>query len=121
LSARFRRTAGQTRQLCIRSTPFHFNFGGRRCGSHLHFRSIAFRRPQTAETVKDSGAPKDSRGRDAPHIGQDLQYGRETSSGQQAIARDASHGQDTAIRREAPPVAGDKQYGRKASPGQDWH
>ena len=45
--------------------------------------------------------------------------GRETTSGQQAIARDASHGQDTEIRREAPPVAEDKQYGRKASPGQD--
>jgi hypothetical protein len=47
-----------------------------------------------------------------------MQNGRKTSSGQQAIARDASHGQDTAIRREAPPVAEDKQYGRKASPGQ---
>lgn len=43
----------------------------------------SFRRPQTAETVKDSGAPKDSRGRDAPHIGQDRQYGRATSSGQE--------------------------------------
>jgi hypothetical protein len=49
----------------------------------LHFCSIAFQRPQTAETVKDSGAPKDSRGRDAPHIGQDRQYGRATSSGQE--------------------------------------
>jgi len=26
--------------LSARSTPFHFNFGGRQCGSHLHFRSI---------------------------------------------------------------------------------
>jgi hypothetical protein len=43
----------------------------------------SFRRPQTAETVKDSGAPKDSRGRDAPHIGQDRHYGRATSSGQE--------------------------------------
>ena len=42
----------------------------------------SFRRPQTAETVRNSGAPKDSRGRDAPHIGQDRQYGRATSSGQ---------------------------------------
>ncbi len=35
--------------------------------------------------------------------------GRETTSGQQAIARDASHGQDIAIRREAPPIAEDEQ------------
>ena len=44
--------------------------------------------------------------------------GRETSSGQTAIARDAPHGQDMAIRREAPPVAEDKQYGREAPSGQ---
>jgi hypothetical protein len=44
--------------------------------------------------------------------------GRETTSGQIAIARDASHGQDTELRREAPPVAEDEQYGREASPGQ---
>jgi hypothetical protein len=49
----------------LHSIPFHFR--------RLQFHSIAFRRPQTAETVKDSGAPKDSRGRDAPHIGQDQQ------------------------------------------------
>ena len=36
-----------------------------------------------------------------------------------AIARDASHGQDTAIRREAPPVAEDTVVGREASPGQN--
>jgi len=68
--------------LSARFIPLHFNFGGRQCGSRLHFRSIAFRRSQIAETVKDSGAPKESRGRDAPHIGQARQYGRETSSGQ---------------------------------------
>ena len=34
-------------------------------------------------------------GRDAPHVAQDTE-----------IARDASHGQDTALRREAPPAAG---------------
>jgi hypothetical protein len=38
---------------------------------------------------------------------------------EQAIARDASHGQYTAIRREAPPVAEDTVIGREASPGQD--
>ena len=36
----------------------------------LRFHFIAFRRPQTGETGKASVAPKDSRGRDAPHIGQ---------------------------------------------------
>ena len=68
----------------------------------------SFRRPQTAETVRKRRArpKKDSRGRDAPHIGQDQHYGRETSSGQ-----------DTAIRREAPPVAEDTVVARAASPG----
>jgi hypothetical protein len=43
----------------------------------------SFRRPQTGKTVKNStGAPKDTKGRDAPHIGQDQNYGRETTSGQ---------------------------------------
>jgi hypothetical protein len=45
----------------------------------------SFRRSQTGETVgNESCAPKDTRGRDAPHIGQ-----------------------DTALRREASPVAED--------------
>ena len=52
VSARFRPRTRLTRQLCNRSTPFHCNFGGRQCGSHLLFRSIAFRRPQTGETVR---------------------------------------------------------------------
>ena len=46
------------------------------------FRS--FRQPQTAETGTDSGAPKDDNGgRDAPHIGQNQNYGREASPGQE--------------------------------------
>ena len=53
---------------------------------------------------RHSGAPnkKKSRGRDAPHIGQDRQYGRE-----------ASPGQDTAIRREASPIAEDNGINRE--------
>jgi hypothetical protein len=38
------------------------------------------------------------------------QYGRETTSGQQAIAHESLlAGKSSAIRREAPPVAEDKQ------------
>jgi hypothetical protein len=74
-SARFRRTAGRTHH--FPPAPLHFT-----SISQATFPFHSFRRPQTAETVKDSGAPKDSRGRDAPHIGQDRQYGRATSSGQ---------------------------------------
>ena len=76
VSARFRRTAGRTHQFA--SAPLHFT-----AISQATFPFHSFRRPQTAETVKDSGAPKDARGRDAPHIGQDRQYGRATSSGQE--------------------------------------
>jgi len=64
VSARFRRTAGRTHQFA--SAPLHFT-----AISQTTFPFHSFRRPQTAETVKDSGAPEDSRGRDAPHIGQD--------------------------------------------------
>jgi len=74
VSARFRRTAGRTHH--FPPAPLHFT-----AISQATFPFHSFRRPQTAETVKDSGAPKDSRGRDAPHIGQDRQYGRATSSG----------------------------------------
>jgi hypothetical protein len=74
-SARFRRTAGRTHH--FPPAPLHFT-----SISQATFPFHSFRRPQTTETVKDSGAPKDSRGRDAPHIGQDRQYGRATSSGQ---------------------------------------
>ena len=74
-SAQFRRTAGRTHQFA--PAPLHFT-----AISQATFPFHSFRRPQTAETVRDSGAPKDSRGRDAPHIGQDRQYGRATSSGQ---------------------------------------
>ena len=66
VSARFRRTAGRTHQFA--SAPLHFT-----AISQATFPFHSFRRPQTAETVKDSGAPKDSRGRDAPHIGHDQQ------------------------------------------------
>ena len=76
VSARFRRTAGRTHQFA--PAPLHFT-----AISQATFPFHSFRRPQTAETVKDSGAPKDARGRDAPHIGQDRQYGRATSSGQE--------------------------------------
>ena len=75
VSARFRRTAGRTHH--FPPAPLHFT-----SISQATFPFHSFRRPQTAETVKDSGAPKDARGRDAPHIGQDRQYGRATSSGQ---------------------------------------
>jgi hypothetical protein len=37
------------------------------------------------------------------------QWSRGFARPEPAIARDASHGQDTAIRREAPPVAEDEQ------------
>jgi hypothetical protein len=76
-SARFRRTAGRTHHF----PPAPFAAALRYTDYAGCFRS--FRRPQTAETVKDSGAPKESRGRDAPHIGQERQYGRVTSSGQE--------------------------------------
>ena len=43
----------------------------------------SFRRPQTGKTVKNSsGAPKATKGRYAPHIGQAPKYGREASPGQ---------------------------------------
>ncbi len=43
----------------------------------------SFRRPQTGKTVRtNSGAPTDTEGRDAPHIGQDRNYGREALPGQ---------------------------------------
>jgi hypothetical protein len=51
--------------------------------------------------------------RDRPQIGRTQSNNSRMSRGsarhEQAIARDASHGQDTAIRREAPPVAEDEQ------------
>jgi len=76
VAARFRRTAGRTHH--FPPAPLHFT-----AISQTTFPFHSFRRPQIAETVKDSGAPKDARGRDAPHIGQDRQYGRATSSGQE--------------------------------------
>ena len=44
------------------------------------------------------GAPNDNTGRDAPHIGQDQQYGREAAPTAQdkAVARETSSGQDQA-------------------------
>ena len=55
----------------------------------------SFRRPQTVETVTKAIAP--------PNAKWPRDYVRPA-----AIARDASHGQDTAIRREAPPIAEEK-------------
>ena len=75
VAARFRRIAGRTRQFA--SAPFaaaSTSDGGR-------FRS--FRRPQTAETGKESGAPRN------PEAAM-LRISAKTS----ALARDASHGQD---------------------------
>ena len=70
----------------------------------------SFRRPQTGETVRKRRA-RPKKGFQRPRCS--------AYRPRPAIARDASHGQDTAIRREAPPVAEDKQYGREASPGKD--
>ena len=73
----------------------------------LHFRSIRSdgrKLPRPSKTAVRPKIPETARLRPA-----------KTS----AIARDASHGQDTAIRREAPPVAEDTVVGREASPGQN--
>jgi len=68
-------TAGRTRQLSVRSI---------RCREplrRLRGRFRSFRRPQTAETGTDRGAPKntEANGRDAPHVaqGKDLSHSRE--------------------------------------------
>ena len=76
VSARFRRTAGRTHQFA--SAPLHFT-----AISQATFPFHSFRRPQTAETVKDSGAPK------IPEAAM-----LRISAKKSAIARDASHGQD---------------------------
>ena len=110
VSALFRPRPSRTRQLC---RPLHsaalIRCGERRCGSHLRG---AFRFVPTAANR-----------RDRPQIGRTQRNNSRMSRGsarhEQAIARDASHGQDTAIRREAPPVAEDTVVGREASPGQD--
>ena len=94
VSARFRPRPGRTRQLC---RPLHsaalIRSGERRCGEHLHG---AFRCVPTAANR-----------RDRPQIGRTQRNTSRMSRGfarhEPAIARDASHGQDTAIGREAPP------------------
>ena len=94
VSALFRPRPGRTRQLC---RPLHsaalIRFGERRCGSHLRG---AFRCVPTAANR-----------RDRPEIGRTQRNNSKMSRGfarhEPAIARDASHGQDTAIGREAPP------------------
>jgi hypothetical protein len=109
LSTRFRPRMTTDSPICTRSTPFHFNFGGRQCGSHLHFHSIAFRRPQTVETVRtqivrarNAKWPRDfvrpvsnsprcfarARHRNRP---------RDSVRPQQAIVREAPPGQEMAI------------------------
>jgi hypothetical protein len=109
-SAQFRRTAGRTRQLCIRSTPFHCNFAG--CIS-VPLRSDGRKLPRPARTAL---RPKmqATKGRDAPHIGQvaiwprDFVRPRHQQCGARlrlspktaAIARNASHGQGISIIRE---------------------
>jgi hypothetical protein len=59
------------------------------------------------------GIPTAANWRDRPQIGRTPRNTSRMSRGsarhEQAIARDASHGQDTAIRREASPVAEDEQ------------
>jgi hypothetical protein len=93
VSARFRPRTRLTRQLCTRSTPFHFNFAD--------YISVPLRsdgRKPSRQSGHKSCAPEDSKGRDAPHVGQ------------VAISREPLlAGKASAIRREAPPVAEDKQ------------
>ena len=63
----------------------------------------SFRRPQTGKTVKNSsGAPKETQGRDAPHIGQ--------APNMAARLRPA---RTPAIRREALPIAEDISINRE--------
>ena len=64
-SARFRPRTRLTRQLCTRSTPFHFNFAD--------YISVPLRsdgRKLARQSGHKSCAPEDSKGRDAPHVGQ---------------------------------------------------
>ena len=54
--------------LSARSTSFHCNFGGRRCGSHLHFRSIRSdgrKLPRPSETAVRPKIPEAARLRPA--------------------------------------------------------
>ena len=75
----------------LHSAPFQFR--------RLHFHSTAFRRPQTGETVRKQIVH-------ARKMAGAASTGRETSSGQPAIAHESLlAGKATAIRREAPPVA----------------
>ena len=66
----------------LHSAPFQFR--------RLHFHSTAFRRPQTGETVRRQIVR-------ARMMAGAASTGRETSSGQQAIVREAPPGQDMAI------------------------
>jgi hypothetical protein len=78
----------------LHSAPFQFR--------RLHFHSTAFRRPQTGETVRKQIVH-------ARKMAGAASTGRETSSGQQAIAHESLlAGKASAIRREATPVAEDK-------------
>ena len=83
---------GLTRQLCTRSTPVApaLHSAGTASAPCLAY-APSFRRPQTAETVRTARACPKSK------------MAARLRPARTVIARDASHGQDTAIRREAPP------------------
>ena len=113
VSALFRPRPGRTRQLCrpLHSTAL-IRSGERRCGEHLR---RAFRCVPTAANNRDrpqiGRAPRNtsrmSRGfaRHEQAISQSdcAGWSRGYARPRPALARDASHGQDTAIGREAPP------------------
>ena len=98
-SARARRL---TRQLCIRSTPVApaLHSAGTASAPCLAY-APSFRRPQTVETVRTARAHPEKQNTDGREASpdQDQQYGAmlRISPRTRVIARDASHGQDTAI------------------------
>src|ERR1035437_4878548 len=103
-SARFRPRPMTDSPLSARSTPLHFIFAD---FNSVPLRSDGRKLPRQSVNVVRVPKIQDSRGRDAPHIGHDQQYGRETSSGQQsnsprcsARARRGITARGSACRRE---------------------
>ena len=82
--------------ICIRSTPFHCNFGGRRCGSHLHFRSIRSDGRKLPRPSKTAVRPK------MPEAAM-LRISAKTG----IMAARLRPAKASALRREGPPVAED--------------
>jgi len=78
------------------------------------FPACGFRERPRSQDTNQSKRPRCSAYRPRPAI-----WPRDFVRPGPAIARDASHGQDAAIRREASPVAEDTAIGREAPPGQD--